>query len=80
MGLLNQGFILLGTGMFVVFSFLVLLVWVMNQSSKLLLKFSSMLHDSEQTFAANGKDNGRAVNADLEIAVAVAAAMHKVHK
>lgn len=77
MGLLNQGFILLGTGMFVVFAFLVLLVWVMNLSSKLLPKLSSMLPDSEQTVAANGKDNGRAVNADLEIAVAIAAAMHK---
>lgn len=80
MGLLNQGLILLGTGMVVVCSFLALLVWVMNQSAKLAPKLSYMLPDPGPVGVGDGKNNDRAGGVDVGIAVAIAAAMRKARK
>lgn len=80
MGLLNQGLILLGTGMVAVFAFLVLLVWAMNQSAKLAPKLSHMLPDPEPVGVGDGKNNDRAGDVDVGIAVAIAAAMRKARK
>ena len=47
MATLLQGLVLLVSGMGIVFLFLTLLVWVMNRSSALVIRFNHILPDEE---------------------------------
>jgi sodium pump decarboxylase gamma subunit len=76
MEILLQGLVLLASGMGIVFSFLSLLVWVMNRSAQIVPKFNHVLPDDEPkkktrpaaAHAHHGHD-------DVHVAVAIAAAM-----
>jgi len=72
MDILLQGLVLLVAGMGIVFLFLMLLVFVMNHSSKLVVRFNHILPDDEP------KKKPRVVAAkadDTAIAISIAVAM-----
>ena len=78
MAILLQGLVLLVSGMGIVFVFLTLLVFVMNHSSKLVVRFNHILPDDEpkkkpRTVAKEAAHDDGAI-----IAIAVAAAQARL--
>lgn len=70
MGLVSQGLILLATGMVAVFVFLMVLIFVVQTTSKFAHKLSYLLPDPE----SKGPAKKLPVKSNLEIAIAVAMA------
>lgn len=74
---ISQALILMGVGMATVFSFLVLLIFVMMGLSKVTPKLAFMLPDPEP---AKPKAAAPAKNTSAEIALAIVAALKKAGK
>lgn len=76
MGLVSQGLILLATGMVAVFVFLMVLIFVVQTTSKFAHKLSFMLPDPEPK---NSTKNA-SVKSNLAIAIAIVAAAKQAGK
>lgn len=75
MEVMLQGLVLLVAGMGIVYLFLTLLVWVMNRSSAIVVKFNHILPDDEPKKAKKPRaDPAKHRGDDAEIAVALAVA------
>ncbi len=72
MAILSQGLVMLIAGMGIVFSFLVVLVFVMALSAKIIPRFNHILPDPEPRKKATRQASS---SSDAEIAVAIAVAV-----
>lgn len=74
MASLMQGLVLLVSGMSIVFLFLLILVWVMNRSAKIVQRFNHILPDSEPRKRKNRSAPAaeRVANDDVRVAIAIA--------
>lgn len=74
MATLLQGFVLLISGISIVFAFLMLLVWVMNQMALVIPKINHILPDEEPKKSKAATAKGGTQNHNRMVAIAIAAA------
>ena len=74
MAILMQGLVLLAAGMGIVYLYLMLLVWVMNRSAALVVRFNHILPDEAPKKKARPAKHPVAHPDEALVAVAVAAA------
>ncbi len=76
MATILQGFVLLASGMGIVFLFLMLLVWVMNQTAAIIPRFNHILPDEapKRLKSTNIKSGSHAASEMVAVAIAAARA------
>ncbi len=77
---LKEGFFIMVIGMGTVFMFLTIMVYSMNFSKKILDIVNRYFPEAEVNNGANCKNSKKKCNNDAEIALAIAAAIHKGDK
>jgi len=68
--MVEAGFILLAVGMLVVFAFLIIMVWLMGISSRIMLKY---FPEEDEPLPVR-RNTAAAASDDTELAIAIAAA------
>lgn len=74
---LKEGFIIMVIGMGTVFMFLTIMVYAMNICTKLIGYINKYFPEEGVNEGANCKNSKKKSNNDAEIALAIAAAIHK---